>query len=150
MAFTVSLSGLRSLGGDETRALADLSVDYDGNLYNWQIYIPEGKGLQEHLSDQSVLDSIKADIDSKEAAWAALEPKTRTINDPFGGSNTVNINKEEIVRPDIPDYYALRRREYPSINDQLGAIFKGVDSAEFQLLSQKIAAVKAKYPKPMY
>ena len=67
----------------------------------------------------------------------------------FGGEDTiVDIQKEEIVRPDSPDYYALRRAEYPPLTDQLGAIAKGLDSLEYQSILAKIAEVKLKYPKP--
>jgi hypothetical protein len=60
----------------------------------------------------------------------------------------VLITKEEIVKPSIPDYYALRRSEYPSLGDQLDAVWKGLDSQAFIEMQAKIAAVKAKYPKP--
>jgi hypothetical protein len=42
---------------------------------------------------------------------------------------TVDIEKSEIVKPEIPDYYAKRRAEYPSIGDQLDAFWKGGDAA---------------------
>ena len=60
----------------------------------------------------------------------------------------VDIEKNEVVKPDYPDYYALRREEYPSLGDQLDAFWKGSDSPEYELMMEKIAAVKAKYPKP--
>jgi hypothetical protein len=57
----------------------------------------------------------------------------------------VPIEKSEIVRPDIPDYYAKRRAEYPPIGDQLDALWKG-DEAQADMFD-RIAAVKTKYPK---
>ena len=57
------------------------------------------------------------------------------------------ISKEEIVKPSIPDYYALRRSEYPSLGDQLDAVWKGTASQAFLDMQAKIALVKAKYPK---
>jgi hypothetical protein len=90
-----------------------------------------------------------ADIDSKEADWVALEPKTRMILDPISDKYIESpISKEEIVKPSIPDYYALRRNEYPSLGDQLDAVWKGLDSQSFADMQAKIATVKAKYPKP--
>lgn len=44
------------------------------------------------------------------------------------------------------DYQALRRNEYPSISDQLDALWKGGDAlAE---MAARIQSVKDKYPKP--
>lgn len=44
------------------------------------------------------------------------------------------------------DYQALRRNEYPSIGDQLDALWKGGEAlAE---MAARIQAVKDKYPKP--
>jgi hypothetical protein len=58
----------------------------------------------------------------------------------------VDIDKSEVVRPDNPDYYAKRRAEYPSLADQLDAMWKGGEAAAE--MTAKIAEVKAKYPKP--
>jgi hypothetical protein len=43
-------------------------------------------------------------------------------------------------------YQRLRDMEYPSIGDQLDAIFKGGDA--FTSMQAQVMAVKAKYPKP--
>jgi hypothetical protein len=43
-------------------------------------------------------------------------------------------------------YQPLRRKEYPSIGDQLDALWKGGVAAEE--MAAKIQAVKDKYPKP--
>jgi hypothetical protein len=144
----VALTGLASNIEGENRALAYLEVNHNNTVYNWQIFIPNDiENLQSYL-DSSKL-SILADIDSKEAAWVALEPKTRTINDPITGESVESpISKEEVVKPSVPDYYALRRSEYPSLGDQLDAVWKGSDSQAFSDMQAKIAAVKAKYPKP--
>jgi hypothetical protein len=45
-----------------------------------------------------------------------------------------------------PTYAQKRRKEYPSIEDQLDAIFKG--GADFDEMKQRIEAIKAKHPKP--
>jgi len=142
---SISLEGLMTVGGDETRALAMVKVNHNGQDYDWQIFVPNGVDLSTFITDSEA--TVKAQIDAKEAAWTALDPKTREIEDPItGGTTTVDIDKSEIVRPDIPDYYAKRRAEYPSVGDQLDAFWKGGDEAAAMLL--KIQAVKDKYPKP--
>ncbi len=47
--------------------------------------------------------------------------------------------------PAIP-YTELRRANYPSVGDQLDAIWKG--SADFDAMKVQVVAVKAKFPKP--
>lgn len=44
------------------------------------------------------------------------------------------------------DYAAQRRLEYPSLGDQLDALWKGGDALE--AMRQQVLAVKSKYPKP--
>lgn len=44
------------------------------------------------------------------------------------------------------EYQRLRQPEYPSIGDQLDALWKGGDAAEEMLA--RVQAVKTKYPKP--
>lgn len=44
------------------------------------------------------------------------------------------------------DYRELRKSEYPTIGDQLDALWKGGD--ELTKMSERIAAVKEKYKKP--
>lgn len=141
---SISLEGLMSPGGEETRALAMVKVEHNGQTYDWQMFIPEGVNLSEYVTNAEA--TVKAQIDAKEAAWTALTPKTREIEDPMTGETTTqDIPKDEIVRPDIPDYYAKRRVDYPSIGDQLDAFWKGGDAATAMLA--KIQAVKDKYPK---
>lgn len=145
----IEMTGLYTPGGSEDRNIAYLKIDYNGNLYDWAIYIPLDiqMGLSEYFEYRKT--EIQSDIDAKEAIWAALDPKTEIIEDPFGGEPVVrDIAKSEIVKADIPDYYAKRRAEYPPLNEQLGAIGKGVDSDEYKAILQKIEEVKLKYPKP--
>ena len=141
---SISLEGLMSPGGDETRALALLKVEHNGLTYDWQVFVPPNTDLTTFMAQSEA--AIKAQIDAKEAAWAALIPKTREMTDPITGeTTTVPIEKSEIVRPDIPDYYAKRRAEYPSLGDQLDALWKGGEAQANMF--DAIAAVKAKYPK---
>jgi hypothetical protein len=141
---SISLEGLATPGGDETRALALLKVEHNGLTYDWQAFVPPNTDLTTFIAQSE--SAIKAQIDAKEAAWAALTPKTREVTDPITGeTTTVPIEKSEIVRPDVPDYYAKRRAEYPPIGDQLDALWKGGDAQT--AMQAQIAAVKAKYPK---
>lgn len=144
---TVALTGLATVGGEETRALAMVDVNYNNKVYNWQIFVPAGVDLSSFITGSEA--RLKAEIDAKEAQWTALDPKTRQVTDPITGETKIEpIPKEEIVRPDIPDYYAKRRAEYPAVGDQLGAQWKGgQEAADMQA---KIQAVKNKYPKPSW
>lgn len=144
---SINLVGLASNLENENRALAYIEVQHNDNTYNWQIFIPPNvENIDQFL--QSAQQSILNDIDLKELTWTELEPKTRSFPDPMTGQTTeVPISKEEIVKPSIPDYYALRRNEYPSLGDQLDSMWKGVNSQAFLDMQAKIALVKAKYPK---
>jgi hypothetical protein len=143
---SVAIGGLQSGIQNEERAIALLSVVRKNQRYDWQVFVPIGAPDLGTFVNQ-IMPSVYADIDAKEAQWAALEPKTKTIEDPFTGQTTVvDIQKSEIVRPDIPDYYAKRRAEYPPLAEQLDAMWKG-GQAQTDMLA-KIQAVKDKYPKP--
>ena len=142
----VIISGLMSGIDGEERALALLQVTRNGVDYEWKAFVPPG---QDNLGAFAVdiASRIYAEIDAKEAQWAALDPKTRTIDDPMTGeTRTVPIDKSEIVCPDIPDYYAKRRAEYPPLAEQLDAVWKG-GQAQADMMA-RIQAIKQKYPKP--
>lgn len=145
---SISLEGLGSGAYPETRSLAYISVTYNSQVYKWQVYVPNTvTDLNQFLQDSSA--SIQAQIDAKEAVWQALEPKTKTVLDPLTGEPTlVAIPKEEVVRADVPDYFAQRRDAYPSIGDQLDAFWKGPNSADYTQMVSKIQAVKTQFPKP--
>lgn len=145
---TVGLKGLYTPPAPEDRDIAYLEVVHNGNTYDWQAYVPRGQNVADSIA--AIEASIYAEIDAKEAQWEALTPKTKVISMIPGQEMTVPIEKNEVVKPDSPDYYALRRNEYPPIGDQLGALAKGIDSAEYQAILAKIQAVKDKYPKPVY
>lgn len=145
---SINLVGLASNLPNENRALAHIEVQHNNITYNWQIFIPNNvTNIDEflQLSSQFILN----DIDTKEAEWVALDPKSQTITDPATGQPMeIPITKEEIVKPSIPDYYAMRRSEYPPLADQLDAMWKGLNSPAFLDMQAKIAAIKEKYPKP--
>ena len=138
----ISLEGLQSGVTGEDRAIAILKVEHNGQAYDWMTFVPPDTDLATYIAASEA--RIKAEIDAKEALWAA-SPKMREV-DGINGIETIAIDKSEIVRADNPDYYASRRAEYPALADQLDAMWKGADA--MTAMAAKIAAVKAKYPKP--
>ena len=138
----ISLEGLQSGVTGEDRAIAILKVEHNSETYDWMTFVPPDTDLATYIAASEA--RIKAEIDAKEALWAA-SPKMREV-DGINGTETVAIDKSEIVCADNPDYYAKRRAEYPALGDQLDAVWKGADA--MAVMAAKIAAVKAKYPKP--
>ena len=138
----ISLEGLQSGVTGEDRAIAILKVEHNSKTYDWMTFVPPDTDLATYIAASEA--RIKAEIDAKEALWAA-SPKMREV-DGINGIETVAIDKSEIVCADNPDYYAKRRAEYPALGDQLDAVWKGADA--MAVMAAKIAAVKAKYPKP--
>lgn len=45
------------------------------------------------------------------------------------------------------DYAEIRRKEYPTIGDQLDALWKG--GVDLEQMREKVLQVKQKYPKPV-
>lgn len=150
MSIEIELAGLQSGGANEERAVALLKVTLNNNVYDWVRYVPvETTDLSAFI--ESIKPSVQAEIEFKEAEWTALTPKTREVQNPLtGGISEVEIDKSEIVKPDVPDYYALRRSEYPLIGFQLDALWKGSGTEDFAALQEKIQEVKQKYPKPIW
>jgi hypothetical protein len=138
----ISLEGLQSGVTGEDRAIAILKVEHNSLTYDWMTFVPPDADLATYIAASE--GRVKAEIDAKEALWAA-SPKTREIEG-INGAETVAIDKSEVVRADNPDYYASRRTAYPTLADQLDAMWKGADA--MTAMAAKIAAVKAKYPKP--
>ena len=80
-----------------------------------------------------------------------LYPQVVTVDDGTGAfdknGNQVEIDLAVVNAWVDPDIYKYNRvKEYPSIGDQLDALWKGGDAAEEMLA--KVQAVKTKYPKP--
>ena len=80
-----------------------------------------------------------------------LYPTVVTIDDGAGAfdaqGNKVTIDLAAVNAWVDPDTYKYNRvAEYPSIGDQLDALWKGGDAAAEMLA--KVQAVKTKYPKP--
>ena len=79
-----------------------------------------------------------------------LYPTVVTIDDTAGAfdaeGNKVEINLATVNAWVDPDTYKYSRvKEYPSIGDQLDALWKGGNAAAEMLA--KVQAVKTKYPK---
>lgn len=152
MATTITLKGIETLPEPETRALAHIDVDISGVVYDWRVYVPPTvSNWDEYLTANQ--SKIELDILNKETQWLQLEPKTRVVEQPnfdTGKIETVEvpITREEIVKPTVPDYFALRRAEYPAIGEQLDAVWKGPSHPDFEKIQTAIQAVKTKYPKP--
>lgn len=145
---TIRLTGIYTPSLPETRDLAIIEVDHNNTTYQWKMYIPQGENIQSYIDAHEL--RIKSEIDTKELEWTNLNPKTQTMVDPFTGENVqVDITREEIVKPEIPDYYAKRRDAYPAIGDQIDAILKGSSSENFQTLLTVIQEIKNSYPKPI-
>jgi len=84
------------------------------------------------------------------SAIYALYPQVVTIDDGTGAfdkdGNKVEIDTAAINAWVDPNAYQTKRQaEYPSIGDQLDALWKGGDAAAEMLA--KVQAVKTKYPK---
>ena len=81
----------------------------------------------------------------------ALYPQVVTVDDGTGAfdaeGNQVTINESLVNAWVDPDTYKYNRvKEYPSIGDQLDALWKGGEAAAEMLA--KVQAVKTKYPNP--
>jgi hypothetical protein len=79
-----------------------------------------------------------------------LYPQVVTVDDGAGAfdkdGNKVEIDLAAVNAWQDPEaYIAKRQTEYPSIGDQLDALWKGGAEAEDMLA--KVQAIKAKYPK---
>ncbi len=57
-----------------------------------------------------------------------------------------NIVTQYITGDATPSYAELRHREYPSLRDQLDAIWKG--GLDMDAMRTEVLAIKTKYPKP--
>ena len=80
----------------------------------------------------------------------ALYPQVVTVDDGAGAfdkdGNKVEIDLALVNAWKDPEAYIFKRlAEYPSIGDQLDALWKG--GAEAEAMLAKVQAVKQKYPK---
>ena len=152
MAFSIICTGIKSPEPNsvEDRDIVFFEVDYDSNKYIWMLYRKVDQDLGQFVLDAAPI--IKAEIDYKEEVWKNLEPKTKQIFDPMSAQSTITVDilKEEVVRPEDPDYYALRRAAYPKLSDQIGALTNPNSTPNLTDIQSQVANVKLKYPKPAW
>lgn len=130
---SIEFTGITNLPDDD-RALLFVKVQYRSNIYNWRVYAStETPSWGEFLNSANTQSFIMNEIDDVEARWSVLDPQPP---------------HDDYVVPETEDYWIKRKKAYPSITDQIGAIYRGANSADYITMQQTIAAVKAKYPKP--
>lgn len=86
------------------RQLVGVDVTLNSTTYDWIVYAPDSNGdeLMAYLNTISTI--VENDILKKETIWASM-PHTETITDPFTNEQIiVNVSKDKIVTPTIPDY----------------------------------------------
>lgn len=85
------------------RQIVAVDITFNGQTYDWAIYTPLLNGVDLNNYFTLVTNIIQSDIENKEQVWANY-PRTETINDGMGGTITVDIPKDRIVHPTMPDY----------------------------------------------
>ena len=151
---TIELTGIGPSGYHDDRTTIHLKITYTSanvtlnvtnEIFNWSLNMPPtyagSFGDYIALKEQLVYN----DIETKLQQWHDLNPKTRELTVEPNEIITVDIQREEIVCPTYPDYYAKRAMEYPTPANQLDAYWKG--GADRDAMQAKIEAIKAKYPK---
>ena len=142
---TIILTAISPSGMVDDRTKLILSVEHESEQLEWVLRVPPSfTGTFQEYIDQNTA-AVHADIAAKLQQWEDLDPKTKIVEDLMGGTTTVPIAREEIVCPTYPDYYVLRAIDYPTLSEQLDAIWKGGAAAE--AMAETIAAIKNQYPK---
>lgn len=144
----IKIKSLTSNLINDDRSLANVEINYNDNIYNWKIYIPSKvSNIDSYL--QSIENSIFEDIQQKENIWSNMTEEEKIINtiDPETNETIIRtLIKEDVVKPQIPDNYAIRKSMYPSIGDQLDAYWAGPDSPKYQNMLEIIQNIKTSYP----
>lgn len=123
------------------RQLVAVDVTLSSNTYNWIVYTPftNGDGLNDYF--QLIAPMVQSDIERKEIIWS-VSPHTEEITDPFTGEvSIVDIPKDRIVCPTIPDYIELIAMGNPS-QEQLDLTLAalGEDYWQYPLYAKRIVA----------
>jgi hypothetical protein len=124
-------------------------IEFNGQ-YRWWIFVPkEIQDIEAYIfsfdRDKEILDAVANKVEE----WRNLEDKTIVITNPITNDNfIIDLTIDEFVKPDSPDYYALRRRAYPFYGDQLDALWAGEESSLWSDMQSQIEAIKTQYPKP--
>lgn len=145
MENSINIVGVQTLDAPEDRILLYLEVIFNNQKYDWIFFCKTS--MLECLTEENK-QKIYADILVKEEKWKTLKNQTITYQNFDGTTTKVPYQKSEVVKPDNPDYYAIRRNLYPSIQEQLDALWKGPDSLDFQNMLKTIQQIKENNPKP--
>lgn len=141
----IAVTGISDGNKDDDRLVVFLKVTHLEKEYDWFIRIPPNTlDWREYVNLQE--SAILADIEKKEQEWELVKDTVKYETESLTGQQfEVRPTRDDIVRPTYPDYYILRKQEYPSLAEQMDAYWKGGDSlAEMQ---DKILGIKQKYPK---
>jgi len=122
------------------RQLIGVEIELSSNIYNWIVYTPlvSGEQLSNYLNQ--IANIVESDILNKEAIWQNY-PKTEEIIDPdTGETQIVDIPKERVVHPTIPDYIEAVSKQYSS--EDLNAILNelGIDYWQYPTYLKRIVA----------
>jgi hypothetical protein len=112
------------------RQLIGVEIELNGNTYNWIVYAPlvSGEGITNYLDQISNI--VEGDILRKEGVWVNY-PKTEEITDPFTGeTQTVDVPKDRVVHPTIPDYLEAAKME--ASQEQLNSILEELGTNYWQ------------------
>lgn len=141
----IEITGIADGNKDDDRLVVFLKVTHLEKEYDWFIRVPSNTlDWREYIASQE--SSILADIEKKEQEWDLVKDTVKYEMDIMSGQQIeVTPQRSDVVKPTYPDYYILRKSEYPSVAEQMDAYWKGGDSlAEMQA---KILEIKQKYPK---
>ena len=89
------------------RQLVGVEITFNSTTYNWIVYTPfvNGDDLNDYF--QLINPIVQSDIERKEEIWNN-SPHTEETTDPFTGEiSIIDIPKDRIVHPTIPDYVEL-------------------------------------------
>jgi len=141
----IILRGIAPGSQNDDRTVLIVDIHYNDEIFPWELRMPPTYTMNWDDYIDSNSDKLFLELETKLTEWENLDPKFTEIEDPMGMTSSVEITREDWVKPTYPDYYALRFREYPSLSEQLDSFWKGDDAIES--MRDKIAEIKEKYPK---
>lgn len=118
------------------------------NLFAWDIVVKDGDAVCIDCESYTVYNSTTAEYFSVQVSSEPLTIVNNLKNEGFRGSRSKWI--DEINKRMSENYSEKRRREYPSVGDQLDAIWKILlnnEDEDSNNIKNKISEIKAKYPK---
>lgn len=106
------------------RQLIGVDIHLNSNIYDWKIYIPQGVNLESYLQENAI--TYELDILQKEELWNN-SPHTEIIEDPMVGQIILDIPKERIVCPTIPDELEKQAESLGDIESLIKFYYKFYD-----------------------